>query len=73
MSTSTMLSACCTYRGVQITQDLKKQHGPKLKDFKAYLESNVPQEIADLKEEVENFAKQFPTIGFEKASMRYKD
>lgn len=60
-------------RGVQISQDLKKKHGPKLKDFKAYLETNVPPEIAELKSEVENFAKQFPTIGFEKAAMRYKD
>lgn len=60
-------------RGVQITQDLKKKHGPKLKDFKAYLETNVPPEIAELKDNVETFAKQFPTIGFEKAAMRYKD
>lgn len=60
-------------RGVQISQDLKKKHGPKLKDFKAYLETNVPPEIAELKSEVEHFAKQFPTIGFEKAAMRYKD
>ncbi len=60
-------------RGVQITQDLKKKHGPKLKDFKAFLETNVPDEIAELRSEVETFAKQFPTIGFEKAAMRYKD
>ena len=60
-------------RGVQISQDLKKKHGPKLKDFKAYLETNVPPEITELKDDVENFAKQFPTIGFEKAAMRYKD
>ena len=60
-------------RGVQITQDLKKKHGPKLKDFKAHLETNVPPEIAELKSDVEHFAKLFPTIGFEKASMRYKD
>lgn len=60
-------------RGVQISQELKKQHGPKLKDFKAYLATNEPPEVAELKKDVENFAKQFPTIGFEKAAMRYKD
>jgi hypothetical protein len=30
-------------------------------------------EIDALREDVEAFAKQFPTIGFDKASMRYKD
>lgn len=33
----------------------------------------VPPQIQELKEEVEAFATQFPTIGFEKADMRYKD
>jgi hypothetical protein len=33
----------------------------------------VPAPIAALKHEVEDFAKQFPTIGFEKSSMRYVD
>ena len=64
---------CFQCRGVIITQKLKKEHGPKLKDFKAYLEDNVPDEIAQLKSDVEEFAKEFPTIGFEKATMRYKD
>jgi hypothetical protein len=30
-------------------------------------------EIEKLKKEVENFAMAFPTIGFEKSSMRYKE
>lgn len=60
-------------RGVIIAQKLKKEHGPKLKDFKAYLEDNVPDEIAQLRSDVEEFAKEFPTIGFEKATMRYKE
>jgi hypothetical protein len=30
-------------------------------------------EIAALKADVEAFAKGFPTIGFEKAAMRYRD
>jgi glycine hydroxymethyltransferase len=32
----------------------------------------VQAEIATLREEVEEFAKQFPTIGFEKSSMKYQ-
>ena len=64
-------------RGVIITQKLKKQlkddGKPKLKDFKAFLADHVPEDIAALKSDVEEFAKTFPTIGFEKATMRYKD
>ena len=33
----------------------------------------APPEVAALKAEVEDFAKQFPTVGFEKASMRYQE
>jgi glycine hydroxymethyltransferase len=61
------------HKGVEIAKQLKEQSGPKLKDFRALLEKGVPQPIEDLKMEVEEFAKSFPTIGFEKASMRYKD
>jgi len=43
-----------------------------MKDFKAALDNEVPQEIVQLREDVENFSKQFPTIGFDKASMRYQ-
>ena len=58
-----------------ITIDLKKQsgYGPKLKDFKAALENDVPQPIKELKQDVEDFAKQFPTIGFDKGVMKYSD
>ena len=41
--------------------------GPKLKDFKAYVDSKEVPEIKALKHDVEQFAKEFPTIGFEKA------
>jgi glycine hydroxymethyltransferase len=61
------------HRGVQIAQQLKEESGPKLKDFRAHLEKGLPDSIADLKADVEAFAKDFPTIGFEKASMRYRD
>lgn len=49
--------------------------GKKLVDFKATLENNaeLKQEIAGLRHEVEEFAKAFPTIGFESSSMKYKD
>ncbi len=47
--------------------------GPKLKDFKEYLASNSTPEIDALREDVEAFSKQFPTIGFEKGSMRYTE
>lgn len=30
-------------------------------------------DISKLREEVEDYAKQFPTIGFEKETMKYKD
>ena len=63
-------SAC---RAVELTKKLKAQHGPKLKDFKAALESTVPPELEELRSEVETFAMRFPTIGFERANMRYKD
>jgi glycine hydroxymethyltransferase len=56
---------------VQITQTLKAQCGPKLKDFKALVDSTEQPAIVELKKKVETFAMNFPTIGFEKATMRY--
>ncbi|KAL9245906.1 hypothetical protein vseg_019504 [Gypsophila vaccaria] len=48
--------------------------GTKLKDFVATLQSDGYQsEITKLRHEVEEYAKQFPTIGFEKESMKYKN
>ncbi|KAJ8545933.1 hypothetical protein K7X08_018516 [Anisodus acutangulus] len=48
--------------------------GTTLKDFVATLESRAPikSEIAKLRHDVEEYAKQFPTIGFEKETMKYK-
>lgn len=63
---------CC--RAVTIAIDLKEKSGTKLKDFRAYLEEHgIPQEVTDLKNEVEEYASTFPTIGFEKSTMRYQD
>ncbi|XP_074581439.1 serine hydroxymethyltransferase, mitochondrial isoform X2 [Curcuma longa] len=49
--------------------------GTKLKDFLATIETdaNIQSEIKKLRHDVEEYAKQFPTIGFEKETMKYKD
>ncbi|CAD7696792.1 unnamed protein product [Ostreobium quekettii] len=60
-------------RGVKIAAAVKDKAGPKVKDFKAYIDSNPPKELGELRADVEKFSKQFPTIGFSKESMRYKD
>lgn len=52
---------------------LKKKTGPKRKDFEEALTSGPVPELVALRQEVEDFAKQFPTIGFERATMRYQD
>jgi glycine hydroxymethyltransferase len=36
-------------------------------------DSKIQAEIAKLRIDVEEFAKQFPTIGFEKETMKYKN
>ncbi|CAI0430880.1 unnamed protein product [Linum tenue] len=47
--------------------------GTKLKDFVAGMQlANFQSEIAKLRHDVEEYAKQFPTIGFEKETMKYK-
>lgn len=49
--------------------------GGKLKDFRNAVDNNstYTSEIDALRKEVEDFAKEFPTIGFEKADMKYTD
>lgn len=48
--------------------------GTKLKDFLAALPApHFQSEIAKLRHDVEEYAKQFPTIGFEKESMKYQN
>lgn len=44
-----------------------------MSDFRALLSAELPASIVELSKNVEDFAKQFPTVGFEKATMRYKD
>eukprot|EP00879_Flechtneria_rotunda_P011081 GHRR01011578.1.p1 GENE.GHRR01011578.1~~GHRR01011578.1.p1 ORF type:complete len:425 (+),score=121.11 GHRR01011578.1:523-1797(+) len=60
-------------RAVQIAVSLKQKTGAKLKDFRDYVNNNQVPEVDSLRHEVEEFAKQFPTIGFEKATMRYQN
>ncbi|KAL2904170.1 Serine hydroxymethyltransferase 1 mitochondrial [Bienertia sinuspersici] len=48
--------------------------GTKLKDFVASMQSGAfDSDIAKLRHEVEEYAKQFPTIGFEQETMKYKN
>ncbi|KAK4426520.1 Serine hydroxymethyltransferase, mitochondrial [Sesamum alatum] len=54
---------------VKIKADTK---GTKLKDFLTTMPS-FQSEIAKLRHDVEEYAKQFPTIGFEKETMKYKN
>lgn len=53
-------------RSVSFAQTLKTKTGPKLKDFKAALESGVDghPELVQLKQEVTEFSRKFPTVGF---------
>jgi glycine hydroxymethyltransferase len=60
-------------RAVQIAVAVKAKSGGKLKDFRAFVDTQEIPELVALKREVEDYAKQFPTIGFEKSTMRYKD
>lgn len=60
-------------RAVGITSEIKAKTGPKLKDFREYVNNEIPESLLQLRTEVEDFAKQFPTVGFEKASMRYTE
>jgi len=57
---------------VKITIDIKKELGQhKMKDFKAAVQTNDYPAIRALRAKVEEFASAFPTIGFEKSTMRY--
>jgi glycine hydroxymethyltransferase len=61
-------------KGINIAKTLKEKHGPKLKDFRDALADAPPgkfPEIDALRDQVEAFAAQFPTIGFDKAEGKY--
>nr|AFK45020.1 unknown [Medicago truncatula] len=59
---------------VKIALQIKENSkGTKLKDFVEAMESDsqVQSQIADFRHDVEGYAKQFPTIGFEIETMKY--
>merc|ERR1712216_1119404 len=60
------------HRGVVIAKDINSSGiGKKLADFKTALKAQEWPEITALKDDVEAFSSQFPTIAFEEESMRY--
>ncbi|CAL9049490.1 unnamed protein product [Musa banksii] len=62
---------------VELALKIKSEtkEGSKLKDFLATIQTNanIQSEIAKLRHEVEEYAKQFPTIGFDKETMKYRN
>ena len=62
------------HRGVQIAKELKEAPttGKKLADFKVALKQPQPK-IDALRADVEAFAAQFPCVGFDETTMKYKD
>ncbi|CAK8537788.1 unnamed protein product [Lathyrus sativus] len=59
---------------VKIALQIKENSkGTKLKDFVEAMQSDaqIQSQLANLRREVEDYAKQFPTIGFEKETMKY--
>jgi len=50
-------------RAVDVTAQVQKESGPKMKDFKAAL-ATPPGSLLELKAEVEDFASRFETVGF---------
>lgn len=61
-------------RAVQISLKVRDQTGKKIKDYRAALADggNSFPELVQLKADVTEFARQFPTIGYDVESMRYK-
>jgi glycine hydroxymethyltransferase len=62
------------HRGVEIARQVNKSaQGKKLVDFNATLTQSgkLGFGIKELKDDVENFCKPFPAIGFDKESMKY--
>jgi glycine hydroxymethyltransferase len=53
-------------RAVKIAQAIKKETGPKVKDFRAALKDGPGKytDLVQLKADVVEFAKKFPTVGF---------
>lgn len=59
-------------RGVDIAKQLKDEcPGKKFKDFKGFVHGDMPA-IAKLRSDVEQFAMEFPAVGFSQEDMKYK-
>ncbi|KAL9648448.1 hypothetical protein ABK040_014068 [Willaertia magna] len=57
---------------VQTKDKLNKEGLKKIKEFKDYLDQNPDSTgITELRNRVEEFSKSFPTVGFDKSSMKY--
>ena len=54
-----------------LTRRVPPSRPPQLVDFKAALKTTKFDSIEALKADVEAFASQFPTIGFDESSMKY--
>lgn len=59
-------------RGIKIAKGLKAEY-PKMKDFRAALDSAPNADIEALREDVETFTKAFTTIGFDAKDLKYQD
>ena len=61
------------HRGVGIAKEINATAGgKKLADFKAALGAQEHASITALRNDVEAFASQFPCIGFDQETMKYK-
>lgn len=62
-------------RGVAIAQAVAAKTGKKLADFKAHLASGpgAEPELLQLRADVAAFARRFPTVGFDEASMKFPE
>jgi len=60
------------HRGVQVAKEINSSGvGKKLVDFKAALKASKWDSLETLRTDVEAFASQFPTIGFNESEMKY--
>ena len=59
--------------GIDITSHIKAGlTSSRVADFKSHLANAHFPEVDTLRDDVEDFASQFPTIGYEKETMRYQ-
>jgi glycine hydroxymethyltransferase len=63
------------HRALQVGRELRQAGvgAKKVKAFKDEILANTPPALRQLRQEVQAFAKSFPAIGFDAATMRYKD